>query len=385
MTWWWLVWLLGGIPSFYLLLLTWVAAPLPYPWLPEKARSSRAQGQTRFRIVIPAHNEAKHIATTVSAALALDYPRSHFSVLVVANACTDETAEVAQAAGAAVLSYAPPGKGGALDYAFNQLLHDPSWDAVLVLDADSVLDPHALTVLDACFQCGAEAVQLRYAVRNVRVNARTEIAAIQLASLNGVRPLARSRFGWSAGIFGNGFALARDTVAAVPYRAHGIVEDIEYHQHLFLAGKRVDFTDAAAVWAEMPVARHQLATQRARWERGKLWTIRHYAPQVLRQLLRRPWQTVGQLFDLLIPPIAWVAILLALLAWIAPQPVRIAALLGFGAILIHYLYAAHRYRLLPLFARALMHAPRYIFEKLWAVLHSMVTERRLGWKRTERD
>ncbi|WP_438438350.1 glycosyltransferase family 2 protein [Hydrogenophilus thermoluteolus] len=111
MTWWWLVWLLGGIPSFYLLLLTWVAAPLPYPWLPEKARSSRAQGQTRFRIVIPAHNEAKHIATTVTAALALDYPRSHFSVLVVANACTDETAEVAQAAGAAVLSYPPPEKG----------------------------------------------------------------------------------------------------------------------------------------------------------------------------------------------------------------------------------------------------------------------------------
>ncbi|GAB6050882.1 glycosyltransferase family 2 protein [Hydrogenophilus islandicus] len=379
---WWMVLALLAIPPFYLLALSWASRTLPYPWPPLRAQEKPPQ--TRFRVVIPAHNEALHITAAVEAARALDYPQERFQVVVVANACSDETAALAETAGATVYTFDPPGKGGALDYLFRTLAADPEWDAVVVVDADSTLDPQALRVLDALFAAGADAVQLRYAVKNATAHPRTEIAAVQLASLNGIRPLGRDRLGWSAGIYGNGFALARATIEAVPYRAYGVVEDLEYHQHLFLAGKRVRFADAAAVWAEMPVARHQLATQRVRWERGKLWTIRHYFGPVVRHFPRRPWATQGQLFDLMVPPIAWVALGHAVLLLFAPLPVRLGAAAAFAAILLHYLHAAHRYQLLPLFGRALAHAPGYIAEKLWAVLRSLLTERELGWRRTER-
>jgi len=379
----WVLLTLAWVPTFYLVLLSLAAWRAANPW---PALALSAAPSTRFRIVIPAHNEARHIAAVVRHTLTLDYPPERFRVVVVANACTDETAALAAAAGAQVIEYEVPGKGGALDHAFGRLADDPDWEAVVVLDADSTLDRHALRVLDALFQAGADAVQLRYAVANATAHPRTEIAAVQLASLNGLRPLARDRLGWSAGIYGNGFALTRRTLADVPYRAFGIVEDLEYHQHLFLAGKRVRYADAAAVWAEMPVARHQLATQRVRWERGKLWTIRHYLGAVLRHFPLRPWATLGQIGDLCMPPVAWVALLFGAALFIGPTwPVRTLALAGFAAILVHYLQAVRRYHLLGLFASALRHAPHYIAEKLWAVLHSAATERQLGWKRTERE
>lgn len=382
MGWAWVILALAWVPTFYLIVLSLAAWGAPNPW---RQPAAGQPARTRFRVVIPAHDEARHIAQTVTQALALDYPRSSYRVVVVANACQDETAALAQAAGAEVLEYPIPGKGGALDYAFTALANDPEWDAVVVLDADSRLDAHALWVLDTLFQTGADAVQLRYAVANADAHPRTEIAAVQLASLNGLRLLARDRLGWSAGIYGNGFALARATLAAVPYRAFGIVEDLEYHQHLFLAGKRVRFSDAAAVWAEMPMARHQLATQRVRWERGKLWTIRHYLRAVLTHLGQRPWATIGQIGDLCMPPVAWVALLFGVVLLFGTPLARASAFAGLAALLIHYGQAVARYQLHPLFWRAIRHAPRYIVEKLWAVLHSACTERQLVWKRTERE
>lgn len=383
MGWAWTILALAWAPTFYLIVLSLAAWGVPYPW-PEQGAPRTPR--TRFRLVIPAHDEARHIRHAVTQALTLDYPNALFQVVVVANACRDETAALAEAAGASVIEYPIPGKGGALDYAFTQLTDDPDWDAVVVLDADSTLDRHALRVLDFLFQEGAEAVQLRYAVANALAHARTEIAAVQLASLNGLRLLSRDRLDWSAGICGNGFALARATLAAVPYRAFGIVEDLEYHQHLFLAGKCVQFSDAAAVWAEMPVARHQLATQRARWERGKLWTIRHYLGPVLRQFWKRPWATLGQLGDLCIPPVAWVALLFGIVLLLGPDAItRGLALLGLIAIIAHYQQAVKRYQLQQHFWSALRHAPHYIAEKFWTVLHSAFTDRQLGWKRTERE
>lgn len=380
----WLLIFLAWIPTCYLLLLGWAARRCPHS-LPQDKLCFTSYPVTRFRVLIPAHNEARHIVATVTAARSLDYPADKLAIIVVANACTDDTAELARSAGAQVFEYAPPGKGGALHYAMNRLMDDLDWDALLVLDADSILDPWALAACDRLLQEGAEALQLRYAVRNALVTPRACLAAVQLASVDGIRPLGRNVLGWSAGIFGNGFVLTRRVIAEVPYQAFGIVEDIEYHQILQLSGKRVVFTDAAAVWAEMPETHRQLATQRARWIRGRFWTIRRYLIKVLRHTSVHPWLSLGQLTELCMPPISWVVLGFAGGFAVGDQGARTAALIGLAAILFHYWYAAGRYRLTYIFWKALRYAPFYIIEKLWVVLHSAITERNLGWKRTERE
>jgi glycosyltransferase involved in cell wall biosynthesis len=85
--------------------------------------------------LIPAHNEAAHIAETVAGA------SRHLPVLVVDDGSTDETAARAEAAGAAVLRQTPnQGKGTALRAGFRRALSE-GCEAVLMLDADGQHDP----------------------------------------------------------------------------------------------------------------------------------------------------------------------------------------------------------------------------------------------------
>ena len=92
----------------YLLLLTMVAA---MPFL----RVEKEGGIfLPLLVVVPAHNESGQIAETVDSILKSDYPSSQRRVLVLADNCDDETAEVARQAGALVVERCDPtvrGKG----------------------------------------------------------------------------------------------------------------------------------------------------------------------------------------------------------------------------------------------------------------------------------
>ena len=84
--------------------------------------------------VIPAYNEAEHIAQVVSAA------RAYVPVLVVDDGSVDETARLAEVAGAEVLCQTNQGKGSALRAGFLRAL-DLGCEAVITLDADGQHDP----------------------------------------------------------------------------------------------------------------------------------------------------------------------------------------------------------------------------------------------------
>jgi glycosyltransferase involved in cell wall biosynthesis len=106
--------------------------------------------------LIPAHNEAQRIAPVITATL------SHMPALVVDDGSRDDTASVAEAAGATVLRQMPnQGKGAALRAGLRWGL-EHGHDAVLTLDADGQHDPaeipafltrHAITRADLLIGC----------------------------------------------------------------------------------------------------------------------------------------------------------------------------------------------------------------------------------------
>jgi glycosyltransferase involved in cell wall biosynthesis len=97
--------------------------------------AKRNTESARVLALIPAYNEASHIASVVAGALA------YLPVLVVDDGSTDDTAARAKASGAAVLHQTPnQGKGAALRAGFRQAIHE-GYDAVLTLDADGQHDP----------------------------------------------------------------------------------------------------------------------------------------------------------------------------------------------------------------------------------------------------
>ena len=138
---------------------------------------------------MPAHNEESQIAVTVQSLRAVDYPPTLSRVLVVADNCSDRTAEVAAVAGATVLvrtDAARRGKGYALDHAFSRSLADGFADVVVVVDADTVVSRNLLTAFAARFEAGALAVQADYAVRNPRSSWRTRLMTVAFAAFHGV-------------------------------------------------------------------------------------------------------------------------------------------------------------------------------------------------------
>lgn len=375
-----LIWgclLAASLPIFYLLLT--VLAPLLRRH-PEK----RDIPQRKIAIVIPAHNESLLISDTVGNMWKQNYPPDAMCVLVIADNCSDDTASLAQQAGARVLErHDNPGKGQGLHQALNLLLKE-DWAAFLVVDADSHLHPETLAEINTALDSGSQAIQIRYGVLNPEQSLRTRAMELSTASYNALRPLGKSVFGISAGINGNGFCVTRDTAIRVPYLAHSIVEDIEYHMHLLRAGICVDFLDHVWVKAQMPIGGKGANVQRVRWERGRIITIKNYAPLLWRSLLNGNRRAVDGLIDVLMPPVSLVLLCLLPALLLGHGVAFLTGIAGGVILALHYFIAAIRYGNAAWFFILMAYVPWYVIWKTWVVIKSLLTERNLPWLRTDR-
>jgi len=337
-------------------------------------------------VVIPAHNEEALIGRCVESLLAGANPA--MEILVVAHNCTDATEHEAEAAGAKVLVLNDPdrrGKGHALSSGFKASLKGKS-QAVLVIDADTVVDAGLIALVQKRLQAGAQALQCRYEVRNYQDSQRTKLMALAFCGVNVIRPRGRARLGLSAGILGNGFAVHREVLTQIPYDAQSVVEDLEYHLALIRAGIRVEFIDSAAVRAEMPKTAKGARTQRARWEGGRLRMMKRWAPDLLVAVFRGRVMQIEPLLDLLSLPIASAVVLLFVAACMPVPWLRIYARVAFGVLLLHIAAAAFKGVGFWTALKALSIAPFYVLWKLWMVPEIWRTSRLdAAWVRTQRE
>ena len=268
----------------------------------------------RFVFVVPAHNESAGIGETIASLQAVDYPQANRTIVVVADNCSDDTAQVARAAGARVLVRqhdTERGKGYALHYAFDMILQEDAADAVVVIDADSVVSANFLHAFAARLVDGELAMQAEYGVRNPYASWRTRLMAVALGMFHRVRGIARERLRLSAGLRGNGMCFALACLKRFPHQAYGLVEDVEYGISLGMGGVRVAYADEARVAGEMVSTGQASESQRARWEHGRKALIREALPKLLRAAWRRRSLLLLDLaIDLAVPPLGRLAVLL---------------------------------------------------------------------------
>jgi cellulose synthase/poly-beta-1,6-N-acetylglucosamine synthase-like glycosyltransferase len=295
----------------------------------------------RVAVIVPAHNEVPNIASCVQSLLDADHGEMQVSIYVIADNCTDDTALVAEDAGANVLirsNEVERGKGYALHFAFTHM-ERLDYDCILVVDADTAVATNFIVAAAGALRDGAHAVQARYLVHNLDAGMRTRLMGLALRAFNVVRPLGRERLGLSAGILGNGFGLRMETLKAVPYLASSVVEDLEYHLKLVQAGYRVEFVNETAVFGEMPVRGEGVKTQRSRWEGGRLRMLQERGPELLRGVLSGRLIFLEPLLELLLLPLALHVTLLAI-AISTPQPlVRSFGLAGAAVVVLHLIAA----------------------------------------------
>ncbi len=342
----------------------------------------------KVAVVVPAHNEAAAIVRCVRSISACTLPDSvELRIVVVADNCTDATAELARGADARVLvrsDSAKSGKGFALQYAF-QILLDEGFDAVLVIDADSVVDSNLLLEVVREFRSGADGVQVRYVVLNPQDSLRARLMNVAFMAFNVLRARGRERMGLSVGIFGNGFGLARATLEAVPYDSHSLVEDLDYHLQLLKAGRKVVFVEGTHVRGEMPAGGRGAATQRARWEGGRLRTAVQNLPGLLAGVVAGKLRLLEPSLELLLLPLAFHVTLLGLTALMPFSLARIYALFALALVAVHVvigiLVGGGDWRDF----RALLWAPFYVAWKLFALPKTLQSARSVApWIRTDR-
>jgi cellulose synthase/poly-beta-1,6-N-acetylglucosamine synthase-like glycosyltransferase len=353
---------------------------------PQRPREQPAGG--RIAIVVPAHNEESRLPRTLASLQAECRRDGDTQIVVVADNCSDGTAEVARRQGARVLvrnDLTKRGKGYALDHAFGRLLAD-DFRYFVVVDADSELDAGFLDAIRRHFAAGADVVQSRYTVLNAGDSLRTRFMELALAAFNVLRPRGRAALGFSAGLLGNGFALRREVLQALPYAAGSIVEDLEYHLVLVFHGAIVRFADDARVRGEMPAAGAGVRQQRLRWEGGRLRMLLEHAPGLAADLLRGRGRAAEPLLDLLLPPLAYHAALLGALALLPLDWARLTGLVGLAVLALHVLAATIVCRLPASRLLLLAVAPFYVAWKIFLLPATVAAAARdHPWVRTARE
>ena len=368
--------------SVYLAALTAAAA---WPLRRKAAPTAASGAQPRLVIVVPAHDESLGLLRTLRSLQREVAADSLTCIVVVADNCSDDTAAVALAAGVDVLERHDTvrrGKGHALRYAFD-LLQDT--DGFIVVDADTDVEPGFLSAMRAALADGADALQCRYGVRDALAHRRAALADVALGAWNVLRPRGRAALGLSTGILGNGFALSRRALQAVPYTADSIVEDVEYHHLLLRAGLRVQWVDGAQVRGDMPLARSAAAQQRSRWEGGRLRLLASHGPALAARVLAGQWCLLDPLLDLLLWPLAWHVSLLLLALALGAAPVQIAAGAGLAVVVAHVMVALWLMPARREHLRALLGAPAYVAWKLCLTATTLrAAGRHAPWVRSAR-
>jgi cellulose synthase/poly-beta-1,6-N-acetylglucosamine synthase-like glycosyltransferase len=345
-------------------------------------------------LLVPAHNEALGIAATLRNLRAQMRPGDR--CVVVADNCSDDTAERARAEGVEVVERqhaTQRGKGYALAFGVEHLRQAPP-PVVVIVDADCQLDAGALDALAAASARSGAPIQAKYLMTHegaVGLNGR--IAEFAWRVKNWVRPRGAARLGWPCQLTGSGMAFPWALIESAPLANGSIVEDMQLGLVLARAGDAPQFCEAAGVRSTFPTGAAAIASQRTRWEHGHLGMLADHALPMLQQGLRRTdWRLLGLALDLAVPPLALLVMLVTALwalalvmGWFGAGAGPLWGASGLLAILAIGVMAAWagwgRAVLAPW---DLIRAPWYAVSKL-AIYLRFWSRRQKDWVRTDRE
>lgn len=358
------------------------------------AASDRPGNPSRFAVLVPAHDEEAQIAATLAALQCAAASSGRASIFVIADNCSDATAQIAARAGATVLERRDParrGKGHALNWTLDRLNElDGEFDAIAIVDADCEASPNLLESFDARLRDGAHVVQASYTVANPGASTQSSLRFAAFALMNSVRPLGKDRLGLSCGLLGTGMAFRREVLERHRFAPGSLVEDTDLHLRLVMAGERVAFAPEASVSSPMPTTAQASRAQQSRWEGGRLDLLRAWnRPLLTAGLQRRDRVRLHAWLELLIPPQSLLALghlVLGVLAlgsrW---RVARRVAALDVGLQTVFVLGGLHITRAPAVVYRALAGAPGLILQKLGIAGRLMVSGAPPTWERTQRE
>ncbi len=261
----------------------------------------------KFMAIIPAHNEEIVIKNLVDSLKSQNYPKELYDIYVIADNCTDGTAEVAEQAGAIVYrryDETKKTKGYALNWFLGQKIEENAdYDAFCVFDADNIVDKDFLKNMNKKLCQGETVVQGYRDIKNPTDSWIASGYALFYWMMNRFYHLARYNAGLSPLINGTGFMVKFDLIKDTGWNTKTLTEDIEFSLINIANGNRLGWAVDAKVYDEQPVGFKQSWSQRERWTVGHIQCLKYYTKDLAKGVVenRKLMNFDGLLYVMCIP------------------------------------------------------------------------------------
>ncbi len=243
-----------------------------FGFIPKKEKEATENKTNTFALLVAAHDEEMVIANMVDSLASLNYPRESYDIFVIADNCTDQTAQIARAHGALVyerFDTTQRGKGFALEWMFEKIFNmEKKYDYIGIFDADNLVDKNFLYEMNKQINKGYRVVQGYVDSKNPFDSWITCAYSFSFWSVSRVFQLARHNLGLSCQLSGTGFVMATELLKKLGWGATCLTEDMEFTMKLALNDEKVGWAHKAVIYDEKPVGLKASWKQRKRWMQG---------------------------------------------------------------------------------------------------------------------
>lgn len=248
----------------------------------------------RIAVLIAARNEEKVIGNLIDTLNKQDYPREYFDIFLVADNCTDNTADVARSLGVTVYERHDTehiGKGYVLDLMLKNIWRErgeDAYDAFLVFDADNIVERNYLTEINKTFSQGFDVVSSYRNSTNYGDGWRAAGTGMWFLREARVLNNARMKVGMNTFIAGTGFLFSNRLAheqGGWPY--HTLTEDFEFTVNNAIRGTKTGYCETARFFDWQSSGMSQSWRQKLRWTKGGFQVMAKYRKELFLGLFSR--------------------------------------------------------------------------------------------------
>ncbi len=239
----------------------------------------------KYAILVAARNEAGVIGNLIESIQRQDYPSDQVAIFVVADNCTDNTAQVARDLGAICYERFDEEhrtKGFALQYLVECIRRDygiETYEGYFLFDADNLLKRDYISRMNESFDAGEKIITSYRNTKNFGDNWISASYGIHWLRTVRTEHRARSFLHLATRIQGTGFLFTNEMIRD-GWNYTSLTEDRAFCADAVAKGYKISYNDEAEFYDEQPVDMKIAMRQRIRWSKGHLQAFAETGPKL---------------------------------------------------------------------------------------------------------
>lgn len=302
----WVLFIGVAFTTFYLLVFS-VASLFS-----RQADISKAKRQNRFIVLVPSYKQDKVISQCVISILGQTYPQRMFDMIVISDHQNEMTNMKLAQYPITLLTpnFEKSTKAKSLQYAIMNLPEFKIYDAVVVLDADNIVEPEFLEQVNDAFEgAGTKAIITHRLPKNMDTTTARLDAIFEEINTSIFRR-GHIRFGLSAAMSGSGVIYDFEWFKRNIMKVRTAEEDKELEAMLLRQRVYIDYFDHIYVYDEKKRKTGEISRQRGRWALAQYKSLFKNIINLPGAIIKRDYDYADKIIQwLLIPRIATVVII----------------------------------------------------------------------------